>query len=104
ELLRGPQRLDGEGALAVFRFERAEILYRERIGGERPQPHLAANAVRRADPGDAHPPLRGRRHRSARVSSLPPPRPPGPPPRPPPPPSPRRRARARAPSPRCPLP
>ena len=51
--LAARQRLDLERARAVGVRQRTVLRDRHRVGGERVQPHLAAQAVRSADPGDA---------------------------------------------------
>ena len=53
-ILRRTQRLDLEAPRAVLAFERGVVGDRARILSERPQPHLAADAVRGADLGNAH--------------------------------------------------
>jgi hypothetical protein len=68
-----PQRLDREARRAILALQHPVILHRQRIGGERSELHLAADAVRAADLGDADALGHGR-HRG-RISSPEPRRP-----------------------------
>ena len=72
EILGGPKRLDFKAAHAVGSLKRSIARDRPRLRRERPQLHLAAGAVRGADPADAdarrrHAGCRSTRRRSGRV-------------------------------------